>query len=138
MNSPPNLSTPEPEKSSEPTYQQTVEALDDSISHWERIESGTTMPGEGIFSFSCPLCELFMHDHATIQSCLGCPVRQKTGKPTCQDTPWFDVYMAYCDVHSLEKIRPAAKIELEFLRELRAELTRVGSVSEITRMNGPF
>lgn len=61
------------------------EALLKSIEHWGRI--ARRVPGETGDAESCALCELFHRGYGARRPCTGCPVKEKTGKPFCQNTP---------------------------------------------------
>src|SRR5882672_8161326 len=63
---------------------------------------------------ACALCQLYAKDvynhntHRNEMECDGCPVKEKTGRSGCEDTPWEDVkwnrtpYNGDPDVHSRE------------------------------------
>jgi len=92
---------------------ETLEALKGSIEKWEEIVAGTGTD-QGISN--CPLCKLFVHQD---DACFGCPVRERTNKPSCEDTP----YVIWCKVHpSFEAKTPyqkaIAQAEVEFLKSL--------------------
>lgn len=69
----------------------TLTALKQSIAHWERHANGKARKKEEIYAQDCALCKIFYKriDDQKI-CCAGCPVRQKTGKPICQGSPWMD------------------------------------------------
>lgn len=109
-----------------------AKALDKSIRHWMEIiaASHTTPLGEiGMGVEECPLCEKFWD-----ADCVDCPIMQKTGKPYCNKTPYYDVYdvqreyrntIAY-NQHDGTKAKElrrrfhkAALREFEFLKSLR-------------------
>jgi len=58
------------------------EALEGSVQKWQNILDGTGID-EGIEN--CPLCVMFFD-----QTCVGCPVRERTAQPYCQGTPYID------------------------------------------------
>lgn len=109
----------------EPTEAQTLEALEDSIAHWKRMQQATDMYITGTAeriespgSLCCSLCALF---HARTGSCHGCPVREHTGLGGCKDTPHekaHDVWYNLGDAHWVEEWRAAAQNEIDFLEEV--------------------
>jgi hypothetical protein len=102
--------------------EQTLEALEYSIAHWERLASGERYDGEGIGPAYCALCNMFYNTTKTqLLACVGCPVLTHTGQRYCNDTPYHAAELAIwgdggCD--SSEFLH-AAKAELEFLKSLR-------------------
>lgn len=91
----------------------TLEALEGSIRKWEAIVNGT---GKDEGPHNCPLCELFhpgFSNNVSAQvACDGCPIKAKTRRPYCWDTPYGAYHEG--DPDSLE----AAQAELDFLRSL--------------------
>lgn len=76
-------------------------ALTASILHWKELRDSKPLdPGIKVGPGACKLCEVFMHvkDEDT-HPCAGCPVRVRTGKWGCSDTPYADVYAKYTDYH---------------------------------------
>lgn len=67
----------------------TKKALDESIEHWKRLRDGTTSDSEGISSDSCALCQIYICDHTI--PCSRCPIKEFTGLPDCDGTPYGDV-----------------------------------------------
>lgn len=61
-------------------------ALQKSIDHWKRLATRTRNENELIGPAHCALCVEFYN-----QDCACCPVRNKTGKTGCKDTPWSDI-----------------------------------------------
>jgi len=83
------------------------DALEISIQKWQDIvdEKGIDEQAD-----NCALCE---QEHGGV--CGGCPVKQKTGKTDCRNSP----YTKYCfAIKEFGKLRWAKK-ELEFLKSLR-------------------
>jgi hypothetical protein len=90
----------------------TLKALRGSIEKWEKIVAGT---GEELGASNCPLCHEFLdHRDRDEQACRGCPVREASGSPGCENTPYETYTGATDDAERLV----AAKGELEFLRGL--------------------
>lgn len=99
-------------KIEKPKYdKETIEALAGSIKKWEDIILGKI---EDNGSRNCPLCEKFYSE-----DCNGCPVKEKTNKTLCSDSPYQD-WGGNKKVNS-ENIYLAYK-ELEFLRNLYKEI----------------
>lgn len=78
---------------------ETLKALKASIRKWERIVKGG-MEGD------CPLCKMF-RDRDIEDDCDGCPVMEKTNRPFCRGTPYWD-----------DDSPAQAKAELDFLKSL--------------------
>lgn len=95
---------------------QTLKALKSSIAHWKRLAAGKRRLGEGIGANSCALCRLFLGLQAT---CKGCPVREHTGKGTCEGTPYWRAEKAN-NKYGLDskRFKLAAAKELAFLESL--------------------
>jgi hypothetical protein len=97
----------------------TLEALRGSIAKWEGIVAGT-VTNEG--PYNCPLCQLFML-YAEDNLCEGCPVKERTGRTGCAETPYED-YAELGNEHTFEGsvtktlLQQAAQRELEFLKSL--------------------
>lgn len=103
---------------------QTLKALKGSIKKWEGIVAGLESDRG---TKNCPLCKLFQRDDA----CDGCPIKDVTGKDTCDETPYED----WCDAvlpqwasrehgdewdfkASDDETVMCAVLELEFLKSL--------------------
>lgn len=94
----------------------TLEALNKSIAHWERLAGGNRNPGEGLGVDQCDLCKLF-HSEDRLITCDGCPVKERTGQVWCVGTPYYHVVDSDSDYDTPEFME-AARLELEFLRSL--------------------
>lgn len=69
---------------------ETRAALDASIEHWRLDNERALTPDDArIGPNHCALCELFWD-----QECDGCPVRERTGKPHCEDSPYDEIDFA--------------------------------------------
>ena len=87
-------------------------ALEASIKHWERNVTGKTST---IGSKNCALCRLFI-----TKDCVGCPVRNRTGKPFCDGSPYpIANKMGNQYGYDSLRFRQAALRELRFLESLR-------------------
>lgn len=82
----------------------TLEALKGSIRHWEEIVED---PTRDVGPYACHLCLLFFFDG---NGCVDCPVRERTGLPTCKGSPYY----AFIAKRSSDR----AQAELDFLRSL--------------------
>lgn len=92
----------------------TLAALKKSIKHWENnVEKarGGKLKKADIQSSKCSLCVMF----SNLFYCGYCPVKLKTGKMFCCDSPWYLVKRAI----ELKKglVEPCKK-ELAFLKSL--------------------
>lgn len=103
-----------------PMDPETVNALNGSIKKWERVLSEGT---DGTNWMDCPLCLLFWE-----KNCNGCPVRDRTGRPICQGSP-FEQYadardavdgdgVDEMDIGEEPSVIAAAQAELDFLKSL--------------------
>jgi hypothetical protein len=98
----------------------TLKALKASIAKWKRNAKATDPWKYKIGAKDCALCGLFLDD-----DCSGCPVRAKTGKPFCFDSPYVDasralVWWQDCD-GAPDQALGAAQAEVAFLKSLLPE-----------------
>lgn len=102
----------------------TYKALLGSIKKWEEIAAGKRA-NRG--SEDCPLCEAYLSSKNTGTICSGCPVREASGRPNCQGTP----YPMFLDVSSqdgfakTERAKTLAQSEVYFLRSLLPEVVPI-------------
>lgn len=70
---------------------------------------------------TCPLCALYLrwNPDRDKDGCYGCPIQRKTGKHTCEGTPYDPGIM---DAVTVADYIPALKAEIGFLKEIEAEL----------------
>ena len=97
-----------------PTHPDTLAALKGSIEKWERIVAGT---GRDYGANNCALCDRF-------PSCIGCPVMEKTGLPSCENSPYDDWRMAggcCAETADTPDLKRLAEAELAFLKSLLPE-----------------
>lgn len=93
---------------------QTKAALRESIAHWERMRKNWK-DGEDVPSVKhCHLCGLFRNREPT---CSGCPVKRKTGKTGCADTPYFDAADAWY-YGEKARFKHHAQAMIDFLKSL--------------------
>jgi hypothetical protein len=104
---------------------ETLDALNASISKWEKNASVTNLDKAVMGSGHCPLCRLFHPDYTVHDKadCYGCPVKRKTRKPYCRGTPYPDAEDAQA-MSDLPAYLDAAKAELSFLRSLLPEASK--------------
>lgn len=86
-------------------------ALEGSIAKWESIVKGT---GIDMGVNNCPLCAVFYRSH----NCNGCPVKQRTGRSYCHQTPYQQFNNALF-AGQFALAHEYAEKELEFLESLR-------------------
>lgn len=112
--------------------EQALTALRASIEHWDRMASGKRNRGEDVGPGDCALCKAFNSRYNsdlgvdTAGPCAGCPVRDRTGKDFCADTPYpaieefteGDGAAQYSSPYDSEEFKDLALLELEFLRSL--------------------
>ena len=84
--------------------------LEISIAKWEDIAKGKDLDEFG--SYNCALC--YVRD-----DCRSCPVLEKTGKITCDDTPYDEYEDAWNHNADEQTLKAIAKKEVEFLKSLR-------------------
>ena len=94
----------------------TLDALKSSIKHWERMATGTSRKNEAPKSEQCALCRMFNSPRHPL-SCVGCPVKEKTGQWFCVGTPYQDALTAF-NTSSKEDFEIKASKEVSFLRSL--------------------
>jgi hypothetical protein len=68
----------------------TLEALKESIAHWERMQKDPSNPKDTPSSDECPLCRLFLGN-----DCEGCPVSAAVQKTHCHGTPYLRALLAW-------------------------------------------
>lgn len=106
----------------------TLKALEESIARWGKMEEKGNRYAPR--RHACALCKLFWRrvpwGLRTIVRCVGCPVRERTGRNVCARTP----YTAADDAHGVWKYaggvrwlfedawRKAATAERKFLESL--------------------
>ena len=101
-----------------------IEALRESIKHWERLSTGKRRPSENVGRCDCSLCSLFNREDIPYQfKCLDCPVYQHTGQMFCEGTPFIRAQEIAEDCEKDEPLdtaefKEAAAEELEFLKSL--------------------
>jgi len=114
---------------------ETLKALKKSIEKWEKI---VKREGEDRGLRNKALCRLFL-----MKGCKGCPVYSRTGKISCEGTPYIEWIKHHRDKHpsildvSLKikcpKCKELALQELEFLKSLlseREELNKTNAKSK--------
>jgi hypothetical protein len=68
---------------------ETLEALKQSIKHWERLYKGETSTDENTGTSHCPLCKLFSNRKKDGPPCsLKCPIKKKTKRSYCEGSPY--------------------------------------------------
>jgi len=92
----------------------TLSALKSSIAKWRLWAAGKMRRDETPGAGSCPLCGLFIK-----KMCLGCPVRERTGLPACEETPYCVAYHLWVMTpRPSQEFKSAAAKEVEFLESL--------------------
>ena len=108
------------------------DALELSIEKWKDIVEGR---GGDFHGDNCGLCytydEIEEMDDGEYNTCIGCPVKMRTGKSDCMSTPWMtfaahNICCGLCDSgHDGDSYCPdaleIAKEELAFLESLRTK-----------------
>ena len=98
----------------------TLKALKLSIAHWRRLATGQERRDEIPDARHCALCALFNKPTGPNRvHCVGCPVRDKTGKEFCKGSPYLDANRAWVRRHQYPMdARIEALREYFFLRSL--------------------
>ena len=97
----------------------TREALEASIKHWEENAVAETFDDASIDAGNCALC-IYYFDSG---NCTDCPVKIKTGKSHCDNTPYgkawdaLDLWRKGLSVPM--PFHEAARAEVKFLKSLR-------------------
>ena len=89
-----------------------LKALKASINHWTRLANGTQRADEKPLAAHCALCKLYAK-----AGCESCPVKQRTGKSSCLDTPYYKAGDAWSSKDPVF-FRSRAQEELNFLKSL--------------------
>ncbi len=89
----------------------TEEALDASIKHWEEICSVSPFGNVQLGNAACALCQMFNHK-PLVQSCLGCPVFEASGRSVCGNTPYANAFDAYRNWQTAKDFFKSALIDL--------------------------
>ena len=92
---------------------ETLKALENSIEHWRRMMDGEGRDGECPSAQGCDLCAMFNPNGE--EKCEGCPVMEHTGRPICDDTPYYDALNAFNAQHDGDAFLGHAKREYDFL-----------------------
>lgn len=97
-----------------------LKALRLSIAHWRRLATGGEKRGEEPNIRYCALCRQFNKPTGPNGDyCVGCPVRDKTGKEFCKGSPYLDANRAWRRRHQYPMdARIEALREYFFLRSL--------------------
>lgn len=114
----------------------TLRALEESITHWEKNVVASSPYEVTLGGASCALCHKFVYNVTeSIPACSGCPVYEHTGFSSCRNSPYLDVFRAYQnwlyseteEEHNIlrTEYQAAAQAELDFLRSLRPTTTPV-------------
>ena len=98
-----------------------IQALKDSIKHWENLRDGKT---PNIGPNHCALCLLFNHG-----GCLECPIYHKTKRTTCYRTPYYK-YVANSTPENAQK-------EIDFLKDILIEELKRPSAVKATKEPDP-
>ena len=106
-----------------------LEALWASAEHWlelwEKVNSGLPLRMKDINSSQCACCQISPH----LSTCLGCPIAEYIGRPSCEGTPYVivaNIVFEYCrsyDYSLVEPLLAAVEAEYVFLVELALSKT---------------
>ena len=99
---------------------ETKAALERSIQHWKNNTAAEMPDDVSVSDADCALCSLFLD-----LACHGCPIREKTGIPSCLGSPYTDCVIAlgywfhYGNSPSMDNFRKHAAQMVAFLESLR-------------------
>jgi hypothetical protein len=93
--------------------------LKKSIDHWREV-SGVVKPWDAHIGVdNCALCDAYYtddnDDDSVNRCCVGCPIREKTGKQFCNGTPYIYAYNA---LYRWKWVGPSPT-QIEYKREIR-------------------
>lgn len=97
-----------------------MQALEDSIAHWEANVAAQTIKDIKLGIRHCALCHVYYNS-----DCQGCPVNARTGQMYCVGSPYNAAQYAAERLEdnptpeTWEIYRRAAQAELNFLKSLR-------------------
>lgn len=101
----------------------TLQALEESIRHWEANVAAERPNEASVWGGDCALCQVFAED-----DCRGCPVFQNQAEKDCFGTPYYDAhdaFHAWCgkpkSKEAKARWRESAQAELDFLISLHPD-----------------
>jgi len=106
-------------KEQKPTYEEKLQALKESIEHWEKDilpDTDKAYNEDKMAGKHCPLCRLKMK--YGINDCSGCPIYEKTKAHSCWGSPWLKFVN--------EPTKENALAEVVFLKNLYIEMLEKG------------
>lgn len=102
-----------------------VNALKESIAHWERMRDNPVDCGEAPYADDCPLCRVFWQVPTISASCCNCPVFSRTRKSGCVGTPYTRAEKVHRGIHYrldnpeyMQVWTDSANDEINFLKSL--------------------
>lgn len=102
--------------------QQTYDALEACITKYEKAYTGAIALRLG--SSKCALCTLF---NKAPDPCKGCPVYERTGHPSCENTPYIELaYLSRQYQQDDPRVREVILEEIRFLKSLRSDRAPFG------------
>jgi hypothetical protein len=104
-----------------PSPKDPASALADSIEKWEFLAEwceehpDDPIPQDGGID-TCALCQLYEPRET---DCIACPVKKRTGKSECDDTPYIEYWRLYGRDERAEMAVPVARDMADFLKSLQ-------------------
>jgi len=100
-----------------PTYEEKIQALKESIKHWEENAEDPKNATTG--SAFCACCQLVGYGSGgkVVRCELGCPIYEKTGEKYCENTPYANI-----EVFKNKPTKEEAQAEVIFLKNLLIEM----------------
>lgn len=100
----------------------TLKALEASIEHWKRHETGKAKDWELIYDTDCALCHRFRKlKSVTMDECAGCPISTHTGQSGCLESPWTETDYYFRGINA-QMGKPQTKRFLKAASRMRAFL----------------
>lgn len=93
-----------------------VRAIKRSIKHWRENRAATHPHDASVGPDECALCAKFYDPPGGEPSCIGCPVRARTGQHYCQNTPYEAASIA---LDAWVDTAPSSEARVEMRKEWR-------------------
>lgn len=92
----------------------TVDLIQQSIEHWERMMLAGETFQESACVGDCALCREYYTLYTETECCAGCPIAEFTGEPHCRGTPYIVIART-----KPSEFKQFAKLEVDFLKNVK-------------------